>query len=224
MGELRMIRTDTPLEVAAGLICEALKDLSHPRLAVAGGSAAGALGLARKALGPRWQQMRLTWVDERQVPFGSPESNRGEAYRLADLDPKDPPALELPLFLDGETASEASQRVEDALHRDFKSGLDFLLLGMGEDGHIASLFPGRPWPKGLVHEVEDSPKPPSRRISLGLELLGRTPAVLVVLGATKADALGRLLRGDQALPASHSSHITVVTDLKIPILKGEHRG
>jgi len=210
-----VVRTATPAATAAALLCEALAALPRPRLGVSGGSAAAVLGLARRALGPRWGQVRLTWVDERRVPFADPDSNRGEAYRQGHLDPADPPGAELPLYLDLETAPEACRRVEAALDADFGGGLDVLLLGLGEDGHSASLFPGRPWPPERVHAVDGSPKPPPGRMTLGRDLLAETPAaILVAWGPAKAPALRRLLRGDPALPASGFRGLTVVTDLE----------
>ena len=214
MAELRVIRTAAPLQAAADELCRALEGLPAPRLAVSGGSAAAVLGLARQALGAHWRQVRLTWVDERRVPFADPASSRGEAYRLGYLASGAPPALELPLYLDLETGSEACRRVEACLERDFGGGLDGLLLGLGEDGHTASLFPGRPWPGAWVHTVEDSPKPPPGRVTLGVTLLAAVPfAVMVVLGSAKAGALARLLRGDPALPASALQSLLIVTDL-----------
>jgi 6-phosphogluconolactonase len=216
VAELRLLRADSPIQEAAGLLREALAGLERPRLAVSGGSAVAALALARKALGVHWGQVRLTWADERRVPFGDPASNRGEAYRLGCLDPLDPPALELPLYLDGETPVEACRRVEAGLDADFGGGLDLLLLGLGEDGHSASLFPGRPWPGARVHAVDASPKPPSGRMTLGLALLASAPAaVMLALGEAKAPALRRLLAGDPSLPASALGRLTVVTDLDL---------
>ncbi|BDU72120.1 6-phosphogluconolactonase [Mesoterricola silvestris] len=215
-----LVRAATPLAAAAALLRGALEALPHPRLAVSGGSAAAVLGLARLALGPRWRRVRLTWVDERRVPFADPDSNRGEAYRLGYLDPADPPEAELPLYLDGESAEEACRRVEAGLDAAFDGGLDVLLLGLGEDGHSASLFPGRPWPPDRVHAVDASPKPPPGRMTLGRDLLAAAPAgILMASGAAKAPALARLLQGDPALPASGFRGLTIVTDLS-----GGHHG
>jgi len=221
MASVRALRPEAPLEAAAALLAAALEDLPRPRLAVSGGSAAAVLGLVRGALGPRWRQVRLTWVDERRVPFRDPDSHRGQAYRLGFLRAEDPPALELPLFLDGETGSEACLRVAAMLDHGFQGGLDAVLLGLGEDGHSASLFPGRPWPGGSVQAVEDSPKPPAGRVTLGLAFLAAAPvAVLLALGEAKAPALRRLLQRDPALPASALARLTVVTDLSF----GEDHG
>lgn len=210
-----VLRAGNPLQAAADLLRVALEALPHPRLAVSGGSAAAVLGLARRALGPHWRQVRLTWVDERRVPFADADSNRGEAYRLGHLDPADPPAAELPLYLDGETADEACRRVDAALDGTFGGGLDVLLLGLGEDGHSASLFPGRAWPAARVHSVDASPKPPPGRMTLGRDLLAAAPAaILMASGEAKAPALRRLIQGDPALPASGFQGLTVVTDLR----------
>jgi 6-phosphogluconolactonase len=211
-----------PAAAAAALLAPRLEDLDRRqgtvRLAVAGGSALAALGALRGVLDPGvWSRLRLTWVDERCVPRADPDSNRGAAYRDGRLDPDRPPALELPLFLDGETPAAACARVAAGLAGPFQGGLDALLLGLGEDGHIASLFPGRPWAAAPdAFPVLDSPKPPPRRITLALPLLATArTAVLVAAGPAKGPALARLAAGDPALPATALASLTVVTDLEL---------
>ncbi len=80
-------------------------------------------------------------------------------------------------------------------------------LGLGEDGHTASLFPGSPALKevrALIAQVHDAPKPPPDRLTLTLPVLNAARAVLfMVQGSSKREALARVLRRDPALPASH---------------------
>jgi 6-phosphogluconolactonase len=208
-----------PAAAAAALLAPALERSDRAqgcaRLAVAGGSALAALGILRSALDPGvWSRLRLTWVDERCVPVADPQSNRGEALRAGHLDPAAPPALELPLYLDGETPEAACARVAEGLRGSFQGGLDALLLGMGEDGHLASLFPGHRWDRAPdVFPVPDSPKPPPSRITLALPLLASAPvAVLLAAGAGKREALARLAAGDPTLPGTALGNLRVVTD------------
>jgi 6-phosphogluconolactonase len=123
----------------------------------------------------------------------------------------------VPLFTDGESPRKAVLRAQGALEAQLGGGLDVLLLGLGEDGHIASLFPGREWPEdGLVARVRDSPKPPANRITLTVGMLATAQAsVLVAVGEGKRDALARLRAGDPALPASGLAGLHVVTDQPI---------
>jgi 6-phosphogluconolactonase len=216
------VRAPDPAAAAAALLTHRLEQVDAQRgcarLAVAGGSAMAALGQVRRGLAPGvWGRVRLTWVDERCCPFADPESNRGGAYRDGHLDPGNPPALELPLYLDGETPQGAGSRVASALAGPFQGGLDLLLLGMGEDGHIASLFPGQPWRGGggePAFAVLASPKPPPRRITLALDFLAAAEGILLAAGEGKRSALERLLRRDPALPGSALPDLTVVTDLE----------
>jgi 6-phosphogluconolactonase len=214
---VRIVRSDAPAIAASELLVEAISGLPKaPRLAIPGGSAAAAIGPARERLGRAWADVCLTWVDERCVPFSDAGSNRGSAYRTGALDAGWPPALELPLFRDGETGDQAVARVECALDAAFDGALDVLLLGMGEDGHVASLFPGRQPHGGRVCHVTASPKPPPERITLTRSFLGTAcAAVLVAAGEPKRAALTRLVRGDPSLPAHGLRALTLVTDLDL---------
>jgi len=212
---------DAPMARAAGVLADAVAAVDRARggarLAVPGGSALAVLGPARRALGTRWRRVRLTWVDERCVPFADPESNRGEAYRTGALDPADPPFAELPLYLDGEPGADAVTRVEAGVDPLFAGGLDVLLVGMGPEGHIASIFPGWQAPRGArAAFVQRSPKPPPERITLTPALLSMaSAAVLVLSGAAKRPALERVVANDPAMPVTALRGLTIVTDIRL---------
>lgn len=215
----RLVLSDDPVNAAGALLADAVEAVDRgrgaARLAIPGGSALAALGAARRRLGEAWSRVRLTWVDERCVPLAHEESNRGAAYRAGFLGDRCAPARELPLFLDGERGEEATTRVDSGLTQIFDGAVDVLLLGMGEDGHVASLFPGWSAPPGSrVAFVESSPKPPARRVTLTRSMLVTArSAILLAAGEAKRAALGRLLAGDPTLPAHGLPGLTVVTDI-----------
>jgi len=215
----RLVCSDDPIGAAGALLADAVVEVDRSRgatrLAIPGGSALPALGAARRRLGGAWSRVLLTWVDERCVPLAHEESNRGAAYRAGFLAAQQPPARELPLFLDGERGEEAAARVESGLGEIFDGAVDVLLLGMGEDGHVASLFPGRSErPGARVVFVTASPKPPPQRVTLTRSMLGTARrTILVAMGEAKRAALERLLAGDQTLPAHGLPGLSVVTDL-----------
>lgn len=217
MADVTLLGSERPLELAADLVSEALERVGPgARLGIPGGSALAVLKLVRESVSPElWASLRLTWVDERLVRFDDAQSNRGEAYRSGALTKERPVRLELPLVLDGETADAAVERVTEAFARDFQGGLDVALLGLGEDGHVASLFPGHVTlaETAPVLSVTGSPKPPAERVTLGLSVLAR-PAVdryVLAVGATKRDAVMKLVAGDD-IPAARLGAVTVVTD------------
>lgn len=211
-----------PIEVAGQRLAETLRramyDSELVRLAIPGGSALAALGVAREALGAEFQRVQLTWVDERCVDVGDPASNRGAAERAGLLGPIDPPREIVPLHLDGERPEESVARAREALRVRFDSCLDVLLLGLGEDGHIASLFPGRfdRDDDASVLAVSDAPKPPAARISLGWRTLASARvSVMAAAGESKREALAATLAGDPRCPAVGLRRLVVVTDLDV---------
>lgn len=207
-------------ELVVAALRSAIESTGHARLAIAGGSATSPLAAIRRSLGEAWELTWLTWVDERCVDRDDADSNRGTAYRQGGLDDDDPPGLELPLWQSGETVEEAIERVEGSLRDDFGDALDVALLGMGPDGHIASLFPGHPAlvnaGERFIAHVSDSPKPPSTRMTLTLPFLKKTShSILIAMGESKRDALERLIAGDAELPASALPNLTILTNIKL---------
>lgn len=213
--------TSPEVERAATLVAKALQavDSQHgsTRFAVAGTTTLHALKRVRELLTPAvWSRLKLTYVDERLVPLNDPESTRGEAYRIGALTRAQPPALELPLVLDGEDGPTAVTRVRRSFALDFEGHLDVILLGVGPDGHVASLFPGHRLldERGTVDWLDDSPKPPPRRVTLLLPVLAHPSAqrVLLAIGPTKTAALARRAANDRSLPVTLLGAMTVVAD------------
>jgi 6-phosphogluconolactonase len=151
----------------------------------------------------------VTWVDERHLPLppvGSDwralpaESNLRLAWehwfsRLPAV-----PEL-LPMARPGVLVDAAREHALEFAER--LGGLDVVLLGVGPDGHIASLFPGHPAveARGVCVAVPAAPKPPPERLTLTLPVLEHVEhAVLVATGAAKATVLRRALAGDVSLP------------------------
>lgn len=152
-----------------------------------------------------WRRVELWWGDERFLPEGDPDRNETQARDafLAQLDVD--PARVHPMPADTGQSPEAAAAVYAAELDDIKK-FDVLLLGMGPDGHVASLFPGHPAKdttdtSAIV--VHNSPKPPPTRISLTFPALARADEVwFVVSGADKADAVAQVLSGGSDLPAA----------------------
>jgi 6-phosphogluconolactonase len=155
-----------------------------------------------------WPKVHVFWGDERYVPEDDDERNEKQA-RQALLDHIDIPARNVHAMpaSDGEFGDDldaAALAYEHVLAANAQDGdpapnFDVHLLGMGEEGHINSLFPHTPAVREktrLVVGVPDSPKPPPRRITLTLPALQRSREVwLVVSGAAKADAVAAALAG-----------------------------
>ena len=203
-------------ELAAALLLEsaehAVREGGAFSLAIPGGSSPKGVFRALAKPGMRdafpWARTHLFWVDERAVPVEHADSNFGAFAKdvLFDL----PIPHERVHRMKGELgpdagASDYARTLEDALGDDYV--LDAALLGIGEDGHVASLFPGARelLSGGRVIGITDSPKPPSERITLTMPLIKGSRLVVVLgLGAGKAQAVSRCLAGEP-LPARLAS-------------------
>jgi 6-phosphogluconolactonase len=149
-----------------------------------------------------WQSLFVYWSDERQVPLDDPTSNYAMA-KAALLDQVPIPSEQVfPLVGDPTPALRHIPADNRGRPR-----FDVIHLGLGEDGHTASLFPGSPAlqeSEAFVAHVHNAPKPPPERLTLTLPVINAARAVLfMVQGASKKDALARVLSRDPALPASH---------------------
>ncbi len=149
-----------------------------------------------------WPAWQIFWADERCVPLTHPDSN----YRLARrelFDQIDLPAVQIHTIdgtLDPEAAARAYQTSLSQLFQPQPGHLpqfDLILLGMGEDGHTASLFPHHPLLKETgrwVAPIFDSPKPPPERITLTLPVINNARHVaFLTAGESKAEILPRVL-------------------------------
>jgi 6-phosphogluconolactonase len=155
-----------------------------------------------------WSKVHLYWGDDRFVPEDDDERNYKQT-REALLDHVDIPAANVhPMAASGgafgDDLAAAAADYADVLAANADDGqptpdFDVHLLGMGPEGHINSLFPETPAVREtdrLVVGVEDSPKPPARRITLTLPAVQRSREVwLVVSGAGKADAVAAAIGG-----------------------------
>ena len=150
----------------------------------------------------RWARLFVYWSDERQVPLDDPASNFA-MVKAALLDHVPiPPEQVFPLVGDPTPALRRVPADDRGRPR-----FDVIHLGLGEDGHTASLFPGSAAldeQRAPVRAIADAPKPPPNRLTLTLPVLNAARAVLfMVQGGSKRNALAGVLRRDPALPASH---------------------
>jgi 6-phosphogluconolactonase len=170
-----------------------------------------------------WGCVDVWWGDERFVPAADDERNEKAARQaLLDAVGVDPARVHAMPASDGEFAEpeEAAARYAEELAAAAGDGgtvprFDVLLLGMGPEGHVASIFPDSPAvdDERPVFAVRDCPKPPPTRISLGYTAIGAADEVWVVVsGEGKAEAVARALAGAEPreLPAAgvHGSRAT----------------
>jgi len=150
-----------------------------------------------------WKQVMFFFGDERAVPSDHPDSNYRAAHDALfiplDIPPQNVYQMKgLGSDLDA-AAAEYERILQSAFERMRVPQFDLIFLGMGSDGHTASLFPGSPAlaeRTRLVVPVTDAPKPPPRRLTLTFPVLNAARLVLfMVTGADKAPALREVLRG-----------------------------
>jgi 6-phosphogluconolactonase len=192
-----------------------------PHLVLTGGRSGGAL-LAEIAASPArdavdWARVEVWWGDERYLPAGDPERNETQA-RAALLDRvgvdegrvHPMPASDAGHASAEDAAAAYAELLRRAAQPQDRVGVpafDVVLLGLGEDGHIASVFPESPalHDERTVAAVRGAPKPPPTRITMTLRALGQAREVwLLASGAGKARAavLALSAAGAYQIPAA----------------------
>lgn len=185
------------------------------------GGTVGIATLAEIAASPArdaidWRNLDIWWGDERFLPSGHPERNEtGARQALLDHVDVDPARVHVMRGPDsGMTAEESAEAYADELRRAARPedhgpapSFDVMMLGMGPDGHVASLFPGMPalYETRPVVAVHGSPKPPPTRISLTLPVIqGSREVWLIAAGEEKAGAVRLALSdsGPMQVPAA----------------------
>lgn len=196
--------------VAADVAIQLKRDLAQREraaIAVSGGLTPAPIFDRLKAdLSLPWERITVTLADERWVPESDADSTAGMLRKHLLL----PHTPFIPLVSDHATPMAGLQAIDTALQA-LPLPFTSVLLGMGEDGHTASLFPNHPTLKdafdpayGLrVVGLDDSPKPPPMRISLTCPVLMNTGRIILHLtGAGKIDILKEALANEpvEAMP------------------------
>lgn len=202
-------------------IADALTVEDEAHIVLTGGTV-GTATLAAVAASPlrdtiAWTSVHVWWGDERFLPAGDADRNEVQAQ---DVMLRHLPLPEENIHRMGNSdefasaeAAAASYDAEIAHHG--SPQWDVLLLGLGPDGHVASLFPQHPsFTHGAANvlAVHDSPKPPPTRVSLGLSSIRSAREVWVVAaGEGKAEAVRDCLAGNESYPGAvvHGSHTTL---------------
>ncbi len=158
-----------------------------------------------------WAKVHIWFGDERALPKGHAERNETMA-RNALLDAVPIPAQQVhSIDFPGSTEQAAADYAKALANvRCF----DLVMLGMGEDGHTASLFPDNPalQSKELAVPVYNSPKPPAERVSIGLSALNNHKKCLILATGTSKAAIFKEIAQGAELPVCHISHATWVVD------------
>ena len=153
-----------------------------------------------------WSRVILWWSDERWLPRGDAERNDTQARTAllnhVALRPENIhwcAASDAGISLEEAAASYAAELADAADEGRDTPRFDILFLGVGPDGHVASLFPDTPGIRvtvGSVIAVRNSPKPPPERLSLTLPVINSADRIwLALAGPDKASALGLALAG-----------------------------
>lgn len=166
-----------------------------------------------------WKNINLFWVDERCVNIDHPESNYGRAYRefIKKTDIPDENINRIKGENNPEIEAENYEnRVKDVLG--FNRGYDMVILGIGEDGHTSSVFPGQKelFETSRLYLPSTNPYTGQRRISLTLSgILNSKEILFFISGSSKLKVIEKIFKRDSELPLpaayiiNRSSNVTI---------------
>lgn len=177
----------------------AIRDRGRFSIALSGGSTPKPLYEAIAAQNLSWDQIQVFWGDERYVPSDHPDSNEGMA-RAAWLNKVPiPPANIHPMPTNEADPAVAAQRYEQELRHVFQTppgevpALDVILLGMGDDGHTASLFPHTEALQVRDRLITVGNKEGQPRLTFTVPLINQARCVIfLVAGENKQTALAHI--------------------------------
>lgn len=178
----------------------AIADHAVFRIVLAGGSTPQAVYRELAAAACDWSCWQVYFGDERCLPVDDPERNSVMAAHswLDRVSIPDANIHPIPAELGPETAAARYAGVIAAA-RPF----DLVLLGVGEDGHTASLFPGQRLDSSMsVHPVHDAPKPPPERVSLSLQALNDSAEVLILVAGSSKRSVVQRWKAGASLPVT----------------------
>lgn len=189
---------------------QAIKKHGQFRIVLAGGSTPERVYRLMAQEGGDWNKWLFYLGDERCLPVADPERN-SEMIRKNLLD-------HLPLSeqqIQFIPAEKGAEKAAEAYRKTIETALpfDLVILGMGEDGHTASLFPQHQHHHDEpAHAVHHAPKPPEDRVSLSQKSLSNTQHLLIlVTGENKQQAVAQWQQGDTLPIATISSLISIKT-------------
>ena len=157
--------------------------------------------------------LHIWWSDERFVERSSAEQNSSPA--LNSVTNKN---VAIHMLRSSDEVENIEVAVEDYLAQLGETFMDLTILGLGPDGHIASLFPEAAHIDRLekVIAITDSPKPPAVRSTFTLSMINTSTLVwIIAAGASKADAVTKIIEGDLSIPASYvraADHTRLIVD------------
>jgi 6-phosphogluconolactonase len=214
--EHHVIRTKDFVDEAAALIFKqaqnAIDERNEFRIALSGGNTPAPVyaRLAAEASNFPWQKIRITFGDERCVPPDDPQSN----FRMARENLFVPAAVPQKSIMrmrgeiDPQVAAHEYEQQLEAIapqHGEPIYQHDLILLGLGDDGHTASLFPGTAALGEMTRTVVANfvPRLNTWRLTFTFPLINRARNILFLVGASKSSELiERVLEGDQQFPAA----------------------
>ena len=143
----------------------------------------------------QWRVVEIYFTDERVVPIDDPQSN----YRMARVTLLEPAGIPARNIHRIRAEDPDLEEVVREYERRLPPALDLIILGIGDDGHTASIFPGSPVAREAVARVavvRDSPKPPLQRVTITPRVLREAREIMVLaVGGSKAEAVAGALEG-----------------------------
>jgi len=161
----------------------------------------------------KYQGLHIWWSDERFVERSSSEQNSAPTLNTVTNQ-----NVVIHTLRASDEVANIEVAVDDYLSQLGENFMDLTILGLGPDGHVASLFPGAAHIDRLekVIAITDSPKPPAIRATFTMSMINTSTLIwIIAAGASKAEAVTKIIEGDLSIPASYvraPDHTRLIVD------------